>query len=126
MFEPLGPKDDPSRAEYGADGKHVSPFGEWRWTPMGLAGRDPIFLAQLETELAIVRREFPEAEAEPLCRELTDACLRCHGATGQHAFRKDHGDDARFSLADHARTAADRRPHRARRRTGTGPSPGTG
>ena len=107
MFEPLGAKDDPARAEYGADGKHVSPFGEWRWTPMGLAGRDPIFLAQLETELAIVRREFPEDEAEPLCRELTDTCLRCHGATGRHAFREDHGDGARFSLADHARTAAD-------------------
>src|SRR5262245_24453393 len=31
---------------------NVSPFGEWRWSPMGLAGRDPIFYAQLESEIA--------------------------------------------------------------------------
>ena len=24
-------------------GANVSPYGEWRWSPMGLAGRDPIF-----------------------------------------------------------------------------------
>ena len=105
MFVPLGAADDPDRAEYGADGRHVSPYGEWRWTPMRLAGRDPIFLAQLETELAIVRREFPADEAEPLARDLQDACLRCHGAMGQHAYHGEGGDDARFSLAHHASTA---------------------
>ena len=105
MFVPLGAGDDPDRAEYGADGLHQSPFGEWRWTPMGLAGRDPIFLAQLETELAILRREFPAERAEPLARDLQDACLRCHGAMGRHAFHDDRGPDARFSLAQHALTA---------------------
>ena len=107
MFEPAGPADDPARAEYGADGRHVSPYGEWRWTPMGLAGRDPIFLAQLETELAILKREFPADEAAPLARDLQDACLRCHGAMGRHAMHDDQGDDARFSLDHHALTAAD-------------------
>ena len=29
------------------DKVNVSPYGEWRWSPMGLAGRDPIFFAQL-------------------------------------------------------------------------------
>ncbi len=108
MFLPLGAKDDPDRAEYAADGLHQSPYGEWRWTPMGLAGRDPIFLAQLETELAILRREFPDT-SEPLVRDLQDACLRCHGAMGRHAYHEDQarvGDpDARFSLAHHAMTA---------------------
>ena len=33
-------------------GANVSPYGEWRWSPMGLAGRDPIFFAQVESELA--------------------------------------------------------------------------
>ena len=110
MFLPLGNEEDPSRAEYGADGKHQSPYGEWRWTPMGLAGRDPIFLAQLETELAVLRRELPAERAEPLVRDLQDACLRCHGAMGRHAF---HGDaheggeeQPRFDLAHHAATAA--------------------
>ena len=34
------------------NGVNVSPYTEWRWSPMGLAGRDPIFFAQLESELA--------------------------------------------------------------------------
>jgi hypothetical protein len=34
------------------NGINVSPYTEWRWSPMGLAGRDPIFFAQPESELA--------------------------------------------------------------------------
>jgi hypothetical protein len=37
---------------------NVSPFGEWRWSPMGLAGRDPVFYAQLESEIAFVKSFF--------------------------------------------------------------------
>ncbi|MGZ8779541.1 MAG: cytochrome P460 family protein, partial [Thermoanaerobaculia bacterium] len=33
-------------------GINVSPYTEWRWSPMGLAGRDPIFFAQLDSELS--------------------------------------------------------------------------
>ena len=77
---------------------------------MGLAGRDPIFLAQLETELAILDREFPDKRGA-LGRDLQDACLRCHGAMGRHAMHDDRfaetgRDDARFSLDHHALTAA--------------------
>ena len=36
-------------------GANVSPYGEWRWSPMGLAGRDPIFFAQLESEFAFLK-----------------------------------------------------------------------
>ncbi len=57
MFVQTGPN-------YG-DGFNVSEFGEWRWSPMGLAGRDPIFFAQLESEFAILAQDaknglFPE------------------------------------------------------------------
>src|SRR5215213_9672286 len=34
---------------------NVSPFAEWRWSPMGLAGRDPVFYAQLDSEVAYLR-----------------------------------------------------------------------
>jgi hypothetical protein len=36
----------------GPDGKliNISPYGTWRGSPMGLAGRDPIFFAQLASE----------------------------------------------------------------------------
>ena len=29
---------------------NLSPYGEWRASPMGLAGRDPIFFSQLQSE----------------------------------------------------------------------------
>ena len=38
------------------NGLNVSEYGEWRWSPMGLAGRDPVFFAQLGSELAYLRR----------------------------------------------------------------------
>ena len=43
---------------------NVSPFGEWRWSPMGLAGRDPIFFAQLDSELAYIEtiKDVPTRE----------------------------------------------------------------
>ncbi len=53
---------------------NVSPYSEWRASPMGLAGRDPIFFAQLESET----NHFPDMAA---CIENT--CLHCHGVMGQ-------------------------------------------
>ena len=32
---------------------NLSPYGEWNWSMMGLAGRDPIFHAQLESEISM-------------------------------------------------------------------------
>lgn len=59
-----------------ADGTRVdlSPYGEWRVSPMGLAGRDPIFFSQLQSET----NNLPELEE---CIETT--CLHCHGVMGQ-------------------------------------------
>jgi hypothetical protein len=53
---------------------NVSPYAEWRASPMGLAGRDPIFFAQLQSET----NHLP-MHAE--CIETT--CLHCHGVMGQ-------------------------------------------
>jgi hypothetical protein len=96
MFIPTG-----SNADYGAPGWDVSPHGEWRWTPMGLAGRDPLFFAQIESELRMIHKEFgtDSAEAQELASILVDTCLRCHGAMGKKQFHSDQPDPgARMNL----------------------------
>jgi len=72
-----------------ADVVNLSPYGEWRWSMMGLAGRDPIFYAQLESEIAL----HPSRAAE-----VQDLCLHCHGVMGQRQFHIDNPEaGARFS-----------------------------
>src|SRR5262249_40307481 len=65
---------------------NVSPYGEWRWSPMGLAGRDPIFYAQLDSELAYLRKEKTEKEAQA----TINLCLSCHGVMGKRQLNLDH------------------------------------
>lgn len=59
---------------------NLSPYTEWRASLMGLAGRDPIFHAQLESEKALYpsRTEF-----------LDNTCYRCHGVMGQRQVELD-------------------------------------
>ena len=71
MFLQTGP-------DYG-EGYNISEYGEWRWSPMGLAGRDPIFFAQLESEFALLE----QAGVGELSSNLGTTCLSCHGAMGQ-------------------------------------------
>lgn len=71
-----------------ASGANVSPYGEWRWSPMGLAGRDPIFYAQLESELAFAR-SLPPAQGEPLAATLRNTCFSCHGVMGKRQHEID-------------------------------------
>ncbi|KMK65731.1 cytochrome P460 family protein [Puniceibacterium sp. IMCC21224] len=71
MFLQTGPN-------YG-EGYNISEYGEWRWSPMGLAGRDPIFYAQLESEFALLK----QAGNGDLTSNLGTTCLSCHGAMGQ-------------------------------------------
>ena len=59
---------------------NVSPYAEWRASPMGLAGRDPIFFSQLQSET----NNLPAMSA---CIENT--CLHCHGVMGQREFARD-------------------------------------
>lgn len=63
--------------EPGPDGLlfNVSPYGMWRGSPMGLAGRDPVFFAQLASE---TQTFHPGSSAM-----VQDTCLGCHGNLGQ-------------------------------------------
>ncbi len=93
MVEPFGPSMfiafEEEKNGYGDKGWHVSPYGEWRWSPMGLSGRDPVFFAQLENEMEILKKEFDSETAAEISSHLADACLRCHGAMGRHQFHQD-------------------------------------
>lgn len=75
---------------------NVSPFGEWRWSPMGLAGRDPIFYSQLDSELAYLKTLPDRAMGEKLARQVVNTCFRCHGVMGKRQFDLDHGGPADF------------------------------
>ncbi|HEX5761005.1 MAG TPA: hypothetical protein VF121_17590 [Thermoanaerobaculia bacterium] len=56
---------------------NLAPYGEWRSSPMGLAGRDPIFLSQLESEQTL---------HAGLGEVIPDLCLHCHGVMGQRQY----------------------------------------
>ncbi len=125
LVAPFGPSmfvPTAGGAEYGAAGWDVSPHGEWRWTPMGLAGRDPVVYAQLESEVRSLGEEFRSdpAFAAELCGMVADTCLRCHGAMGKRQFDADHaGRAAKFS-PEHALAVAgpDEHPGRGDARYG--------
>ncbi len=110
MVEPFGPSMfvafEEEKNGYGDKGWHVSPYGEWRWTPMGLAGRDPVFYAQLESEIEILKKEFEPALADKIGKHLTDTCLRCHGAMGKHQFDLDKTNPEEKFTIDHVYTTA--------------------
>lgn len=64
----------------------LSPYGEWNWSMMGFAGRDPIFYAQLESEVSIHNSgDLPET--------IQNLCFRCHGVMGQRQFHLDDAGD---------------------------------
>jgi hypothetical protein len=69
----------------GPEGKliNISPYGTWRGSPMGLAGRDPIFFAQLASETGTFH---PEKENKA---KIEDTCLGCHGILGQRQYAID-------------------------------------
>lgn len=66
---------------------NVSPYGEWRWSPMGLAGRDPNFFAQLESELSHIQT-MPNAAT--LRQQTINTCMLCHGVMGKRTYDFDH------------------------------------
>ena len=64
----------------GKSGKlwNLSPYATWRTSPMGLAGRDPIFFAQMASETQTFH---------PGKKELVqNTCLGCHGILGQRQY----------------------------------------
>ncbi len=66
-------------------GINLSPPGEWQWSMMGLAGRDPVFHAQLEGEGNL----HPQHNIPAVTQ---DTCLRCHGVMAQRQFHLDNPD----------------------------------
>ncbi len=71
-------------------GINVSPYTEWRWSPMGLAGRDPIFYAQLDSELSYLDTIPDEATRVSLKHSVINTCFRCHGVMGKRQHDIDH------------------------------------
>lgn len=63
---------------------NVSPYGEWRWSPMGLAGRDPVFYSQVDSELAYLKTQPSESQ------EVVNTCTSCHGIMGKRTFAAEH------------------------------------
>ena len=74
---------------------NLSPYTEWRASMMGLAGRDPVFHAQLEAE----RAQFPDKSDF-----LDNKCFHCHGVMGQRQLQLDKKQsfthDMIYALAD--------------------------
>lgn len=90
MFLQTGPN-------YG-DGYNVSEYGEWRWSPMGLAGRDPIFYAQLESEMVLLEKDAKKGgllkgSLKENQEQVTNTCLSCHGSMGQRQLTIDAKTD---------------------------------
>jgi hypothetical protein len=93
---PFGPSmavvTDRGDAKHPPAGVNFSAYGEWRWSPMGLAGRDPVFYAQLDSELAFLKDDTKTQQA------VIDTCLNCHGAMGKKSYAIEHPNDP-FQLA---------------------------
>jgi len=69
---------------------NVSPNGEWRFSMMGLSGRDPIFFSQLNSENTLHPvLEGHSRDAKPFVQDL---CLSCHGVMGERQFKADTGN----------------------------------
>lgn len=60
---------------------NLSPYATWSSSPMGLAGRDPFFFAQLASE---TQTFHPDSVAL-----VEDTCLGCHGIQGQRQYHVD-------------------------------------
>jgi len=74
---------------------NLSISGEWRFSMMGLAGRDPIFFSQLNSEVTLHGnlKNHPGQGKE----FVQDLCLHCHGVMGQRQY---HDDTGRFFTRD--------------------------
>ena len=64
----------------------LSPWAEWSVSPMGLAGRDPIFHSQLELERNLARSQPGLADIRDC---IDNTCLHCHGAAGARQYNID-------------------------------------
>lgn len=72
------------------NGTNLSEYGEWRWSPMGLAGRDPVFYAQFQSELAYISSIHDKRTAAALQSQVAGICSTCHTVMGKRALQLDH------------------------------------
>ncbi|MGH7815138.1 MAG: hypothetical protein ACREQI_14190 [Candidatus Binataceae bacterium] len=79
---------------------NLSEYGEWRYSMMGLAGRDPIFFSQLNSESTIHDnlQGLPGNPSPPLF--VQNLCLHCHGVMGQRQLQIDTGGTGLLSRAE--------------------------
>lgn len=78
---------------------NMAPYATWRSSPMGLAGRDPIFFAQMASELQTFHSDKPEL--------VQNTCFGCHGIMGQRQFQIDHNMAQQASATAGVQTAVD-------------------
>ncbi len=71
---------------------NFSPYATWRTSPMGLAGRDPIFYAQLASETKTFHPGTYDNGAKSVPSFVENTCLGCHGISGQRQFQIDTYD----------------------------------
>ncbi|WP_417804216.1 hypothetical protein [Thalassospira lucentensis] len=60
----------------------MAPYATWRSSPMGLAGRDPIFFAQMASEVQTFHSDSADL--------VQNTCFGCHGIMGQRQFQINH------------------------------------
>ncbi len=82
---------------------NLSPYATWRSSPMGLAGRDPVFFAQLASET----QTFHPQEADL----VQTTCLGCHGILGQRQWQIDQPRDPDGNCAVFDRSLVNAVPH---------------
>jgi len=88
--KPFGPVMWLAARKAGKPGLNVSEYGEWRWSPMALAGRDPVLYAQLESEMSYLASIHDARVGSQLRHTVSNLCLSCHGVMGQRAFVRKH------------------------------------
>ncbi|OED50433.1 hypothetical protein ACH42_01240 [Endozoicomonas sp. (ex Bugula neritina AB1)] len=74
------PVHNPHTGVIGEQLLNLSVYGEWRTSPMGMAGRDPVFFAQLESEM----NTYPD-----LAGPIQNLCLSCHAEMGERQYSAD-------------------------------------
>jgi hypothetical protein len=76
---------------------NLSEYGEWRYSMMGLAGRDPIFFSQLNSESTL--HANIKTQSKPVAY-VQNLCLHCHGVMGQRQYQIDNGPNALFTRVE--------------------------
>jgi len=88
--KPIGPvmSVSPPPGKHGGP-LNVSEYGEWRWSPMALAGRDPVFFAQFDAELQYLATIRDKKASLALQKQVTGICMTCHAAMGARQLALD-------------------------------------